>query len=104
MGLRVGGQAGRRGVCGSVTMGATFGKGRSVASRSHAMAAKQVVPGLWEVPLGFVNAFLLDTGEGLALIDTGVAGSAGAIVEAIKGIGREPGEVRQVLVTHCHSD
>src|SRR5436309_3233459 len=30
------------------------------------MAAKQVVPGLWEASLGFVNAFLLDTGEGLA--------------------------------------
>src|SRR3954467_12798913 len=68
------------------------------------MAAKQVVPGLWEVSLGFVNAFLLDTGEGLALIDTGIAGSAGTIVEAVKEIGREPREVRQVLVTHCHSD
>ena len=40
------------------------------------MSAKVIVPGLWEVSLGFVNAFLLESDDGLALIDTGVAGSA----------------------------
>jgi glyoxylase-like metal-dependent hydrolase (beta-lactamase superfamily II) len=68
------------------------------------MSARQVVPGLHEIPLGFVNAFLLDTGDGLALIDTGVAGSAGKILEAVQEIGRQPAEIRHILVTHCHGD
>src|ERR1700747_512573 len=68
------------------------------------MAAKEVVPGLWEVPLGFVNAYLLDTGDALALIDTGIPGSSPKIVEAARAIGNEPAALRHILVTHCHSD
>jgi glyoxylase-like metal-dependent hydrolase (beta-lactamase superfamily II) len=68
------------------------------------MEAKQVKPGLWEVKISFVNAFLLDAGEGLTLIDTGIPGSAPKILEALRSIGREPAEIRQILVTHCHSD
>jgi glyoxylase-like metal-dependent hydrolase (beta-lactamase superfamily II) len=68
------------------------------------MAANMVVPGLWEVSLGFVNAFLLEMEGGLVLIDTGVPGSAQKIMEAVRALGRAPGDVRQILVTHCHSD
>jgi len=66
------------------------------------MEAKQVVPGLWQLPLGFVNAFLVDSNDGLVLIDTGVAGSAPRIMEAVRSLGK--GEIRRILVTHCHSD
>jgi glyoxylase-like metal-dependent hydrolase (beta-lactamase superfamily II) len=68
------------------------------------MPATAIVPGLWEVSLGFVNAFILDADHGLAVIDTGVAGSAGKILEAVREIGREPSDVRRILVTHCHID
>lgn len=68
------------------------------------MTANSVVPGLWEISLGFVNAFLLDSADGLVLIDTGIAGSAGKILEAVREIGREPVDVRHIVVTHCHSD
>ncbi len=40
------------------------------------MGTEPVVPGLWKVKIGFVNAYLLDGGDGLTLIDTGIAGSA----------------------------
>ena len=68
------------------------------------MAANQVVEGLWEIPLGFVNAFLVESDDGLTVIDTGVAGSAQAILDAVRSIGRQAGDVRRILVTHCHSD
>ena len=68
------------------------------------MATTQVVPGLWQVRLGFVNTFLLDTGSGLVLIDTGVANSTAKILSAIDAIGRKPHDLRQILVTHCHCD
>jgi glyoxylase-like metal-dependent hydrolase (beta-lactamase superfamily II) len=68
------------------------------------MSVKVVVPGLWEVSLGFVNAFLLESDDGLALIDTGFADSSGKILEAVRAIGRDPAQIRHILVTHCHSD
>ncbi len=68
------------------------------------MIPKPIVPGVWEISLGFVNVFLLNTGRGLALIDTGVAGSAPAILEGVRALGKSPEEIRHVLVTHCHPD
>jgi glyoxylase-like metal-dependent hydrolase (beta-lactamase superfamily II) len=68
------------------------------------MKAEPVVPGLWQVKIRYVNAFLLDTGEGLALIDTGIPGSSPIILDALRSIGKAPGDVSQILVTHCHSD
>jgi glyoxylase-like metal-dependent hydrolase (beta-lactamase superfamily II) len=68
------------------------------------MGAEPVVPGLWKVKISFVNAYLLDTGDGLALIDTGIPGSAPTILEAVRSIGRQPADIRRILVTHCHAD
>jgi glyoxylase-like metal-dependent hydrolase (beta-lactamase superfamily II) len=68
------------------------------------MEPKPVVPGLWRVKIKFVNAYLLDTGDGLALIDTGIPDSAPTILEAVRSIGRQPADVRHILVTHCHVD
>jgi glyoxylase-like metal-dependent hydrolase (beta-lactamase superfamily II) len=69
-----------------------------------ASKVRAVVPGVWEIPLGFVNAFLVDSEAGLVLIDTGVPGSAKRILEAIGQIGRQPADLRHILVTHCHAD
>lgn len=67
------------------------------------MAIKQLVPGVYAIPLGFVNAFLIDTGE-LTLIDTGVPGSAEKILQAVRELGKQPTDIRHILVTHCHAD
>jgi glyoxylase-like metal-dependent hydrolase (beta-lactamase superfamily II) len=68
------------------------------------MDAKPVVAGLWRVKIKFVNAYLLDTGDGLALIDTGIPDSAPTILEAVRSIGKQPADIRHILVTHCHAD
>lgn len=67
------------------------------------MAAKQVVEGVYALSLGPVNAFLIDD-DGLTLIDTGVPGSADKILEAVRALGRQPSDIRRILVTHCHAD
>ena len=67
------------------------------------MAATQVVPGVYMIPLGYVNAFLL-MADDLTLVDTGFPGSGEKILEAVRSLGRRPEEIRQVLVTHCHPD
>jgi glyoxylase-like metal-dependent hydrolase (beta-lactamase superfamily II) len=67
------------------------------------MILEPVVPNVYAVPLGFVNAFLVDS-EGLTLIDTGVKSSGLKIVQAIDELGKKPADVRRILVTHCHAD
>jgi glyoxylase-like metal-dependent hydrolase (beta-lactamase superfamily II) len=68
------------------------------------MDTRRILPGLWEVKISFVNAFLIDTGDGLTLIDTGIPGGAPKIVEAVHSIGRQLTDIRHILVTHCHYD
>jgi glyoxylase-like metal-dependent hydrolase (beta-lactamase superfamily II) len=63
----------------------------------------QIAPGVHLISLGVVNAYLLD-GDELALVDTGTAADAQRIIAAIREHGREPAELRHILVTHCHPD
>ena len=73
------------------------------------MALEQVVPGLYQLPLGIVNAFILISskpggGEELALIDTGPPGSERTILAAIAELGRSPQDLRHIILTHGHYD
>lgn len=68
------------------------------------MTAKQIVPGLYAIPLGGVNAFLLESEDGLTLIDTGMPGSTAKILAAVQSLGKQPGDIHHILVTHCHFD
>ena len=67
------------------------------------MKVRQITPSVFEVPLGIVNAFLVNHEE-LILIDTGLEGSTHELIQAIEQIGRVPGDLRHILVTHCHAD
>ena len=75
------------------------------------MSTTQIAEGLWQIGLGPVNAFLLDSldsardkqGE-LTLIDTGVAKREEKIVAAIESIGRKATDLKHIIVTHCHPD
>ena len=65
---------------------------------------KQVVPGLWQVPLGPVNAFLADDGREVVVVDTGRPGSAPKLEAALGEIGRKASDVRSIVLTHAHPD
>jgi len=67
------------------------------------MTVTEIVPHVYAIPLGMVNAFLLE-GDGLTLIDAGVPGSAAQILAAVESLGRRPEDIRRILVTHCHGD
>ena len=54
------------------------------------MAAKEIVPGFYAVPLRIVNAFLFETDDGLILIDMGLPGSEGRIPEVVADQARKP--------------
>ena len=75
----------------------------SLLAKGIAVRPQQIAPGVHLISLGVVNAYLLD-GDELALIDTGTAASAQKIVTAIRDHGRDPSDLRHILVTHCHPD
>lgn len=68
------------------------------------MAIKQVVPGLHQVSLGIANAYLFDDEGDLTLVDTGTAGSAERILAGVRELGKQPQDLRRILVTHLHAD
>jgi glyoxylase-like metal-dependent hydrolase (beta-lactamase superfamily II) len=67
-------------------------------------AAKQVVPGLFVIPTGVVNTFLLEDPDGCALIDAGLPDRVDDILRGIEAAGKRPADVRHLIVTHAHPD
>jgi glyoxylase-like metal-dependent hydrolase (beta-lactamase superfamily II) len=82
---------------------------------------QRIATGVYQISLGGVNAFLIDLDDdgeagsasaagggtapgGLVLIDTGFARSGPRIGQAIHDLGRAPGDVRAIVVTHLHGD
>ena len=82
---------------------------------------RRIATGVYQISLGSVNAFLIDLDDdgvgaaapaagggtapgGLVLVDTGVARSATRIGAAIRDLGRVPGDLRAIVVTHLHRD
>ncbi len=68
------------------------------------MPAEQIVPGLYSIPLGFVNAFFIDEPGAGVLIDTGFPGNAEKVLSALRALGKQPGDVKHILLTHTHAD
>ncbi len=67
------------------------------------MAVKQLADDLWIIP-GLVNVYILQTQDGLAILDTGFPGRTGKILDAVRQIGKTPADVRHIVLTHCHPD
>ena len=61
-----------------------------------------IVPGVQAIRLTRVFAHVLD--DGAALIDTGYAGSTGAIERALARLGHRLDDVQRVVCTHGHPD
>ena len=51
---------------------------------------------------GHVHAFLLDDGKGLTLIDALYDNDAGLLLEEIKQMGRQPSDLKNIILTHAH--
>ncbi|GAA0485116.1 MBL fold metallo-hydrolase [Streptomyces olivaceiscleroticus] len=71
----------------------------------------QLTPSIWQFPfpVGHVYAVRLPADDsagrpGYALVDTGVPGSAPAVLAALAELGARPDDVRQIVLTHSHVD
>jgi glyoxylase-like metal-dependent hydrolase (beta-lactamase superfamily II) len=68
------------------------------------VSADVVVPGLRQVKLGYVNAYLIEGDSGLVVVDTGLPGKLDAIEEAVVEAGFRTSDVSDILITHSHLD
>jgi glyoxylase-like metal-dependent hydrolase (beta-lactamase superfamily II) len=66
------------------------------------MRARQLTPTITQLTrLHFVNAFLVREDDGFTLVDTTVAGGAGALLDAAEEAGAP---IRRIALTHGHGD
>ncbi|OGX90987.1 MBL fold metallo-hydrolase [Hymenobacter coccineus] len=64
---------------------------------------KQITNRLHQISLGAVNAFVLKD-DGLTLIDTGLPGSTDKIFKALQKEGKNPSDIKRIILTHLHTD
>ena len=65
---------------------------------------KRVIKGVHVVAMGMANAFLIESDDGLTLIDAGYPGKEVAVFRASRGLGRSPGQLKHLIFTHAHPD
>lgn len=68
------------------------------------MEISELRPGLHLVRVGFGQLYLWRDGDTVTVIDTGVAGSAPGIAEAVESLGLPTSAVRGIVITHGHED
>ncbi|MCH7836112.1 MAG: MBL fold metallo-hydrolase [Chloroflexi bacterium] len=70
------------------------------------MAAEEIVSGVYGIgmAMGYVNAFLIVDEGGLALVDSGLAKRKDTILSAVAGAGKQPADLKHILITHHHID
>jgi glyoxylase-like metal-dependent hydrolase (beta-lactamase superfamily II) len=75
----------------------------SMGVMTSAARTEEVVPGLYRIDLGHVNAYLLDTGRGPVLVDTGFPGDELPILGALAELALAPARLTAILLTHAHA-
>lgn len=73
------------------------------------MSMTPVLENLYQISAGVSNAFLFDQPandprEGLTLVDTGLPGNEDKVLDAIGALGRQPRDLKRILLTHGHAD
>lgn len=64
----------------------------------------ELTPTVWQLPLPIGHVHLVRREDGFAVVDTGVPGTAPAILAALHELGARPAELRQIVLTHSHFD
>lgn len=72
------------------------------------MTAVQIAAGVWRLPLApldLLNAFLIEGPDGsLTLLDAGTKKAPSKLLAALASIGKAPGDVTHLLLSHAHND
>lgn len=71
------------------------------AVTNHIM--QQITNNIFQISLGSVNTFLIED-NGFTLVDTGTKNNADKIFRTMEKAGKNPHNIKQVVLTHCHAD
>ncbi|MFI0899253.1 MBL fold metallo-hydrolase [Streptomyces sp. NPDC020983] len=64
----------------------------------------ELLPTLHMLSFPVGSAYLWSDDDALTLVDSGAAGCADDIAGAVRELGRDPGDIRQIVLTHFHED
>lgn len=64
---------------------------------------RKITERVYQITLGLVNAFVIES-DGLTLVDTGYKGSTERIFKAIRKSGKNPADIKRIILTHLHPD
>jgi len=64
----------------------------------------EIIPNVHAISGGIVNCYLIVDADELTLIDTGLPGDAKKILRYVEGLGRKPGDVKRIIITHADGD
>ena len=80
--------------------------GGNLATRwNYTEPAYRVAPHVWNVAgQDDVAAYLLDTGEGLILIDTAYEATLYLLIDRMWSLGFNPRDIKKILLSHYHGD
>lgn len=67
------------------------------------MGVAEIVPGVYGIGMGYVNAFLIAQDE-VTLVDSGLPNRKDALLKAVAQAGKGPEDLRHIAVTHHHAD
>jgi glyoxylase-like metal-dependent hydrolase (beta-lactamase superfamily II) len=68
------------------------------------MQPERLADGVFLVPLQASNVYIWESDGLLSVVDTGVPGSADAILAAVDAIGHAPQDLAEIVLTHFHRD
>ena len=64
----------------------------------------RVIGNIHVIPVSYVNVYLIERGNKLILIDSGVEGSSKEIFQYIESINYRPEDLSLIIITHRHRD
>ncbi|MFF4698707.1 MBL fold metallo-hydrolase [Streptomyces chattanoogensis] len=65
----------------------------------------EITPSVWQLPFPVGHVYVVAlSGGGYALVDTGIPGSAPAVLDALARLGGRPHDLREIVLTHSHMD
>jgi len=64
----------------------------------------EIIEGIHQVDGVNANVYVVVEGKELTLIDTGMPGNAGKILNYVTKIGKQPSDISQIVLTHYHID
>ena len=64
----------------------------------------QIIENVHHIPEVACNTYLIVEADGLTLIDAGLPGSTGKILDFVSSLGRTPHDLKRILITHSDWD